>query len=370
MRFECSRTALIDAVSTVLKVVSNRTTMPILDGILIEVEDKLKLTGYDMETGIEYKVDADVFSTGSIVIKGRLLNEIVRKLPEEMVLVELGEKNILSIESGSAFFQLKGLNASDYPQVPVIPVTEHGNNFKVAQKTLKEMINQTSFAASTDESRAVLNGINIFTEQDELNVVAIDGFRFAVRKETIKGSNFDDMNFIVPARSLNEVARILEDKEDPVTIAHSINHILFDTGNITLVSRLIKGEFLDYRGIIPTSYETSVTVSTQSLRDAFERVALVIQAEDRRFSVTIETKEEGKLDISAKTDIGSANEKIDIVMEGKYLDIDFNPKYFIEALKAIQEEEVNITFNGGLGPCVISPVEGDSFSYLLLPLRR
>ncbi|MDI9461323.1 MAG: DNA polymerase III subunit beta [Saccharofermentanales bacterium] len=365
MRFECSRTNLVEAINTVQKAVSSRSTIPILDGILLEVTDQIKLTGYDLETGIESKLDAEIYKAGSIVIKSRLLGDIVRRLPEEAVHFNKEDNNIITIESGSSSFQLRGLPAEDYPKIPIV---EDARQMIVPQKTLKEMIMQTSFAASIDESRPILNGINIISEQGTLSLVAIDGFRLAVRKEQIAG-DLPDSQFIVPARTLNEVARVLED-DGNVNIFTSHNHILFDMGKVLVVSRLIQGEFMNYNSILPRNHETSMTISTRNLLSAFERASLVIRAEDRRFSVTLQTNRDDILSISAKTDIGASHEELNIAMSGKLFDIDFNPKYFIEALKVIPDEEVLITFNGSLGPCVINPVEKDAFSYLVLPLRR
>ncbi|NLB10531.1 MAG: DNA polymerase III subunit beta [Clostridiaceae bacterium] len=365
MRFECSRTNLVDAITTVQKAVSSRSTMPILDGILLEVSDSIKLTGYDLETGIEYKLDAEIYMTGSVVINSRLFGNIARRLPEESVLLEMKENNIITIESGLSSFQLRGLPAEDYPKIPIV---EEAKQLTVPQNILGEMILQTSFAASIDESRPILNGINIISEQGSLSLVAIDGFRLAVRKEEIEGK-LPDSQFIVPAKTLNEVARVLTE-EGNVIISISHNHILFDMGRVLVVSRLIQGEFMDYNSILPRNLETSMTINTKNLLDAFERASLVIRAEDRRFSVTLQTNSDEVLSISAKTDIGASQEELNIAMSGKLFDIDFNPKYFVDALKVIPDEEILITFNGSLGPCVIKPVEGDSFNYLVLPLRR
>lgn len=364
MRFECSRTNLVEAINTVQKAVSLRSTMPILDGILLEVTDNIKLTGYDMETGIEYNLPAEIYKTGNVVINSRLFGNIVRRLPEEAISFELKEGNIINIESGSSSFQLRALPAEDYPKIPIV---EEAKKMTLPQGILKEMILQSSFAASIDESRPILNGINVIAEKKSLSLVAIDGFRLALRKEEIEGE-LTDTQFIVPARTLNEVARVLDDGLVELSISH--NHILFDMGSVLVVSRLIQGEFMDYNSILPRNQESSMTITTKSLLDAFERASLVIRTEDRRFSVTLQTNNDEVLSISAKTDIGSSHEELNIAMSGKLFDIDFNPKYFVEALKVIPDEEILITFNGSLGPCVINPVEGDSFSYLVLPLRR
>lgn len=368
MKFICSRERLMEAVSIVQKAVATRSTLPILDGILIEAAagSGLKLTGYDLETGIECKVEADVPESGSLVLNARMFGDIVRKLPDDIVSIENSGSLGVTIDSGSSHFSIKGIRADDFPKIPIV---EDAGQLRVKQNIMRDLIRQTIFAVSTDESRPVLNGCCLVSDGKTLEMVAIDGFRLALRRH---GSEepMPEMRYIIPGKALNEVARILQASETTVDISQSQNHILFDTGRVKLVSRLIQGDYMNYRSIIPQSAETTIQISTQAMLDAIERAALVISSEDRRFPVRLATPDNDTLVVSANTDIGTLREEIAISMSGSKIDIDFNPRYFLDALKAIDDDQVSIAFNGAMGPCVIKPIDSDEFSYLVLPLRR
>ncbi len=366
MKILCSRDRLIESIGIVQKAVATRSTLPILDGILIEVTDRVKLTGYDLETGIECFVDADIMDPGSIVINSRIFGEIIKKLPDDIVTIEIQGNNAIAIESGTSKFSIKGIPAEGYPRLPVV---ENSAKAPLPQKALKDMIRQTLFAVSTDESRPILNGSYVVCDGTHLEIVSIDGFRLALRRREI-GKDLPTLKFIVPGRALGEVGRILGNTDDPVDIYPSQNHILFDTGKIKLVSRLIQGDYMNYRGIIPQTAETSVRISPQVMMQAMERASLVITSEDRRFPVRLSMGGDDVLVVSANTDVGALREEINVDMSGSPIDIDFNPRYFLDALRAVDDEEIMVSFNGGMGPCVLRPVEGDAFAYLVLPLRR
>ncbi len=366
MKFVCAKESLVEAITTVQKSIATRTPLPILEGILIEAAEEVKLTGYDLETGIECKVVADILSEGSIVINARMFGEIARKLPESTVAIETGANNTVAIESGSSRFTIKCMAAENYPKLPLV---EESDRISLPQKLLRDMIRQTLFAVSTDESRPILNGCYIKCEDQVVEMVAIDGFRLALRRSEI-GADVRAMSFIVPGKALNETGRILENVDDPVEIYSTQNHILFDTGKVRLVSRLIQGEYMNYRSFIPTAAETTIVISTQAFLSAMERASLIITSEDRRYPVRLTTDTDDQLVISATTDVGAMKEEVAISSLGNSIDIDFNPKYFLDALKAIEDEEISVVFNGSLGPCVIRPVEENRFAYLVLPLRK
>ncbi len=366
MKFNCLKEHFVEAISTVQKAVSTRSTMPILDGILIEVSDSVKLTGYDLEIGIEYKFEADVSQQGSIVIKSRVLGDIIRKLPEDIVYFEAGTGGGVVIESGSSKFTIKGLDADGYPKIPEV---EEYEKISLPQADFKSMIQQSIFAVSNDESRPVLNGSNIKITENNLEMVAIDGFRLALRRLQLEKET-PDISFIVPGKSLSELARIGALGEENIAIYKSSNHIMFEMDNVKLVSRIIAGEYMNYESIIPKTAETTVTLNSSQLLSAVERAHLIITSDERKFPISLKTDESDRLIVSANTDIGSVREEMSIVQSGNLIDIDFNPRYFIDALKSIRDEEVEISFNGNMGPCVIRPIEGNTFEYLVLPLRR
>ena len=347
MKFNCSKNSLDSAISIVQKAVKTNSTVPILDGILIQAEgSSIKLTGYDLETGIEADVNSDISSEGSVVVNSKIFGEIIRKLPEDMVTITTDDRFQLSIESGSTVFNIRGNSAENYPKIPVI-----GNNNKIIlpQAMLKKMINKTIFSLV----------------RKELGLEAL--------RKTFAGEEFPKMSYIIPGKALNEASKIFDDKteDEEVIIYSSENHLLFDIGHVRIVSRLIKGPFVAYNSIIQKNPKSVMTINKKALLDAVERAALIILNDERRCPVQFYMNESGTvLTVGANTDCGTLREDIDSNLTGEKIDIDFNARYLIDALKNIDEETIKMEFNGGQGPCIITPVEGDDFVYLILPIRR
>lgn len=366
MKFICSRDQLMEGISIVQKAVASRSTMPVLEGILIEAGEQLKLTGYDLETGIEWQMEADVMEEGSIILNARMFGDIIRKLPEDIVSIESAANQTVKIECNSTHFSIRGLSADDYPRIPEV---EEEQIIHLPQRLFKEMIRQTIFAVSTDESRPILNGAFFKAEGRQIEMVAIDGFRLALRQQTLE-SDLPDLKFIIPGKALLEVGRVLDSVDDQVAIQLSRNHILCDTGRVKIVSRLIQGEYMNYMGILPQTAETTMTISPEAMLNAIERAHLVITTEERRFPVRLTMPDDETLVVSANTEVGTLREEISVAMTGERIDIDFNPRYFIDALRVIEEDEITIVFNGSMGPCVLKPADSDEFAYLVLPLRR
>ena len=367
MKFFCKKTDLSEAISIVMKAINRNSTVKILDGILIETgENKIKLTGYDLETGIEAEVIADIFEEGSVVVESKIFNDIIRKLPDENIDIKVDDKFQLSINSGSVNFNIKGLDGEPYPKIPSI---ETDNKIVIGQKILKNMINHTSFAVSTDATRAKLTGLNIISDGKTLTLVAIDGFRMALNREDV-GEDFPTMNYIIPGKSMNELSKILSDNDTEVVVYHSSNQILFDIGDVRLISRLIQGDFVNFESIIVKNPKTVMTIERKKLMDSIDRAALLIMTDERRCPVSLSMPDDSTLVVSANTETGDHKESIDIKVTGDLIDIDFNSKYFIDALKNIDDDEITIEFNGSQGPCIIKPTEGDKYIYLILPIRR
>lgn len=365
MKLVCQANEFKTAVLNCQRAVAIRSTMPILDGILIEVEDDIQMTGYDMEIGITCRVPAEVISTGRIVITAKMLSEIVRKLPDETVSIEVDAQEQVTIESGKSVFKIKGRAADTFP---VVPVVEKENELSMSQKVLKNMIRQTIFAVSTDESRRNLNGALLKCEGTTIEMVAIDGFRLALRRE-VSAVELKPMEFIIHGKALRELMSILEDDISGITMYTTLNHIMFNFGNVRMISRLIQGEFMSYNNLIPTTYGTIMNVKTKKLHRAIERAMLLIDTDNMRFPVNFKT-EGSLLVVDEQTNNGNLHEEIEVELKGNNIDIDFNPSYFSDALKVIDDEQVSIHFNGQTGPCIIKPLEGDGFAYLVLPLRR
>jgi len=365
MKVICSKENLMEGINIVQKAVSTKTTLPILEGILIEAGNEFKLTGNDLEIGIECIVEADIKSQGSIVINSRMLGDIVRRLPDAEVLIEEKENNLVVIECENSLFEIKGISAAGFPALPVI---EKENSIKISQKLIKDMIKQTIFAVSVDENRPILTGTLMEFKSGKLSVVSIDGFRLALRTNTIK-NDVPDRNVVVPGKNLNEISKVMQAVDDDITIYSTNNQIMFDMGSTKIVARLLEGEYLNYRGIIPQDCETKVKINTKELLASFERASLIILSEERRFPVKINITDDLMV-INSNTDVGTVREELRVEMEGGNIDIAFNPRYFIEALRVIEDEYININFTSSIGPCTIRPIQGDAFAYLILPIRK
>lgn len=363
MKVICSKEQLLDGINIVQKAVSSKPALPILEGILLEAGDNFKLTGNDLEMGIEYYVNADIKEPGKVVLNSRMFGEIVRRLPDSEVLVEVKENHLVVIECENSHFELKGLSSEGYPALPEI---KKENAFKVSQKSIREMIRQTVFAVGIDENRPILTGSLIECKENELIFVSIDGFRMALRKNIRENEN-SNFSVVVPGKTLNEIVKIMQPIEDEVFIYNSKNQILLDTGNCKIVSRLIDGEYLNYKSIIPNEYETKIKVKRKDMLSSLER-AYLITTEDKKYPVKFNIKDE-KVVISSNTELGAVREEIYTDINGSNMDIGFNPKYFIEALRVIDDEEIEIFFTSSVGPCTIRPIEGESFAYMILPIR-
>lgn len=365
MKLICSKENLLEGINIVQKAVSTKTTLPILEGILIEADDKIKMTGNDLEIGIECYVEADVKTSGSVVLNSRMFGDIVRRLPDSEVLLEVKENNAVTIECENSLFEIKGIAPEGFPSLPSI---QKENGIKMSQKVIKDMIKQTIFAVSTDENRPILTGSLFEYKAGKLTIVSIDGYRLALR--TIKpNSELEDRSLVIPGKTLNEISKIMQPVDEELTIYAAGNQILFDMGNCIMVSRLLEGEYLNYMGIIPKEHETKVTVNTKELLACFERASLVITNDDRRYPVKLDISDE-LLVITSNTEIGNVREEIRVEMEGKKLEISFNPRYFIDSLRVIENESINICFTTSIGPCIIKPLQGDDFAYLILPIRK
>lgn len=365
MKFICSKENLLEGINIVQKAVSSKTTFPILEGILLEADDKIKLTGNDLEIGIECYVEADVKSTGRIVLNSRMFGDIIRRLPDAKILIEVKENDVVVIECESSLFEIRGMSPEGFPALPSI---EKVNGIRISQKVIKEMIKQTIFAVSVDENRPILTGSLFEYKSGSLTIVSIDGYRLALRR-LLQDSQVQDCNMVIPGKTLNEISKIIQPVDDELTIYATENQILFDMGNCTMVSRLLEGEYLNYSGIIPKEHETMVTVNTKELLACFERASLIIVNDERRYPVNLDISDDMMV-ITCNTEIGNVREEIRVEMDGKKLDIAFNPRYFIDALKVIENETVNIYFTTSIGPCTIKPVQGDDFAYLVLPIRK
>ncbi|AKL93528.1 DNA polymerase III subunit beta DnaN [Clostridium aceticum] len=363
MRFSCEKKTLVHSTTIVQKAVSSKTTLPILKGIYIEVlENYLKLVATDLEIGIEHTVEVNTYQEGAVVVDARLFSEIIRKLPDAKVEITLKENNQLSIKCENSEFNIVCYDPQDFPELPSI---EEEYSYEITQDLFKNMIRQTVFAASQDETRPVLTGALMEIEEDTLNMVALDGYRLALRKGKIQASI--DNKVILPAKTLNEINRILTDEEETIHITLTENHALFIIGTTKLISRLLEGEFISYKQIIPKEYKSKVKVKTKSLLDSIERASLL--AREGKNNLVKFVIDDDKMTISSNSELGKVQEEIFIELEGDSIEIAFNSKYFIDALKIIEDEEVYLEFTTSLSPGILKPVTNDYYIYLILPVR-
>ena len=367
MKFKCSRNDLINCLSSVTKSASAKTTMPILEGILIEtIGNNVKFTTNDLEIGSEYIIKATVEVEGKTVVDNKMFNEIIRKLEAEEITFEV-DNNIFVIKSASGIFKLSTMNPEEYPKLPVFNVD---NSITIKQGIFKDMVKKTIFATSQDENRPVYTGALVTVEDNVLKVVAIDGFRLALKQHLLETNN-NNFKAIIPGRTLSELLKILSDDEATVKIGVNRNQALFEMGECIVVSRIIEGEFLNYNSVIPSEFETKVKVNTKSLLESLDRVSLFsreVSEKEKKAPLKVNISMDG-IEISCTSLAGDAKENVACVVEGKNLEIGFNPRYLIEALKVIENEEVLMNYTTNVSPMIIKPVHGNDYIYMVLPVK-
>ena len=366
MRFSCSQSTLVKALNIVSKAVTSRTTIPILKGILINVDENgfVTMSSSDLDISIENKFEVVDFEPGEIVVQAKLFGDIIRKLPSDIIYIEEKEGN-LTIRCSSSEFNIIGSPSDEFPK---INLGENGEKLVFDKEVLKEMIKKTSFAASVDESRGVITGVLFEIKEDSFNMVALDGFRMAVTREFVK--NAADQSFIIPARTLNEVQKILSETDtenEDVELILNEKRALFIIDNIKVVIRLLDGEYVKYNDILPKESQLKVVLNRSDLMEAIERASLFAKVgKNNLIKLNIQ---ENELEITSKSEEGNVRENVYISREGKDLVIGFNSKYLIDSLKAIDDENIVMLFNTPISPCLITPVEGKEYEYLVLPVR-
>ncbi len=368
MKIICYKDKILKAINSVVKGVASKTPMPILEGILIQTNDnEIKLTTYDLELGIEYVMECDVKEQGSTVVNAIMFSEIIRKLPDTEIYITVNNNNLLEIECEGSHYKLATMNPDEFPELPKIEIE---NSIELEQNTLKNMIRKTIFAVSTEETRPILTGCLIETENNKLNIVAVDGFRLALRSVYLnkKTNNF---SAVIPGKTLNEINKILLDSFEVVKIGISKNQALFEMDNCKVVTRILDGEFLNYKNVIPNNWETRIRVNKVNLQDCFERISLIASSsieKEKKYPVKVQI-DIGKVTISCTNQTGDAKEELFISTEGRNLEVGFNPKYFLDSLKVIDDEEVFVEFGSSISPALIKPIENSDYVYMILPIR-
>lgn len=365
MKISCSTLKLSEAATNVQRAVSAKTSIPALEGILLNAEGEIvSLYGYDLEIGITTTIDARVTEPGSIVLNARLFCDILRKLPTDTVEISVDEKFLVTIKSGESTFSLIGISGQEYPEMPNV-----GDKTPIVlpQNLLKNMIRQTIFSVATGGSKPVHTGIRFEIGNGMIQLIAVDGFRLAVRKEPIANVEEESV-FVVPAKTLSEVSKLLLDDDIDLSIGIGNRHIIFEINSYSVISRLLDhNEFMDYQAAIPKTCVTSVRVNTRQFIESLERISLLIS--EKILNPVKCIFDDNTIRSTCATTLGSGQDQIAAIIQGDRVEIGFRSKFLLEALHAIDSDEVLVELNGALSPIKIVPIDGDRFLYMVLPVR-
>ena len=365
MKIVCDTNSLTEVCLNVQRCVPSKAVLPHIECILLKTagDDAIELNGFDLDLGVTTVMGVKVERPGAVVLNAKIFCDILRKLPGETVTIECDEKNVCTLRSGDFRSTQISLAPEEYPELPKI--TDE-TTFRINQNVIKEMIRQTIFAVSLDDSKAVHRGIKFEIEPGEIRMVALDGYRLAIRRDFID-YNGDPVSFVVPAKTLAELIKLTGDEDEFVILKKGKRHISFTVKGYELISKLLEGDFLDYRAAIPTAKTTVVRVNSKLLIDSIERISTVITEKMRsplRFIF-----DEDQIKISVVTAKGDNDDRVPASVDGKRTEIGFNNRFLLDALRSADTDEVMIHLNGPFSPAIILPPEGDSFLYLVLPVR-
>lgn len=364
MKLVCSKSNLLSGVQIVSKAVPNKTTMSILECILVDAtKGVITLTANDMEMGIETTIDGDILEKGIIALDAKIFLEIVRKLPDNDITIQTDENYMTTITCEKAKFNIIGKSGEDFSYLPEI---EREESISLSQFTLKEVVRQTIFSISDNDNNKMMSGELFDINQDELRVVSLDGHRISIRKIGLR-ENYKPRKVIVPGKTLNEISKILSGDTDKfVNIFFTSKHIVFEFDDTTVVSRLIEGEYFPIEQMLSSDYETKVRINKKELLSCIDRATLLVKEGDKKPIIINIT--DGDMELKINSALGSMNENIDIDKQGKDLMIGFNPKFLIDALRVIDDEQVDLYMVNPKAPCFIKNEE-ESYIYLILPVN-
>lgn len=363
MIFICNKQKLQDSISICQKAITGKSTMAVLEGIYINAtKDGLTLIGSDIDVCIETKVEADVIEEGKVVIDSKIFGEIIRKLPNSDVRIEVIENDTVQIICEKSVFNVVYMNADEFPSLPSLNADKE---LKVPQNILKNMIKSTSFAIAQDEARPILQGILFEIKDKNLNLVALDGYRMAIKSEYIY-SDFD-IEVVIPGKTLNEVSKILEDVESIVNITFTNNHILFNLGETKIISRLLEGKYVNYSSLLPQEHKLLINVKRQELQNGLERASLM--SKESNGNLVKLSIQEDSIVITSNSQLGTVREEVGAIVQGDQIEIAFNSRYILDVLKNMEDETVELRMTSSVSPCVINEKNTDSYKYLVLPVR-
>ena len=365
IKFSCEKVFLQNAIAVTSRAVAQKSSIPALEGLLIHADQQLTISGYNMQTGIRTNVFANVVEGGDIVLNARLFGDIIRRMPDDMITFTADEKMMVHVSCGDADFDILGLSAADYPDLPEV---EDEYAVSMQQKVLRSMIEEVAFAVSTNESRPVHTGALFEIADMSLSMVAVDGFRLALRREPLEHIDGGAFKFVAPGAALNEVEKICADTDDMVTVTQGKRHLMFEAGATQLICRRLEGEFLDYKNAIPTTNPICIEVDNKTMIESLDRVSVVI-SEKLKSPVRCLFSQD-RVYMSARTGNGEARDICPVRGDGQELEIGFNNRYLMDALRYAPADTVKMQLNTGISPCIITPVDdSDNFLYMVLPVR-
>ena len=365
MHVTCDKTALSDALSVCVHAVAAKSPIPALEGILFSVDkEKITLSGYNTQMSIQKNLPCDTIETGACVLSARIFFDIVRKLHGDQIEIQVDNDLNATIRCGKSVFDLKAESADEYPDLPQV---NRSRGITLPCGLLRQMIGDTIFAISTNENKPVHTGSLFEIEGTDLRLISVDGYRLAVRHETVESFGGESFRFVVPGATLRELSRILPDSDEPVSVYPESKHGLFEFHETIMTTRLLEGEFLNYRTAVPADMPVRLTINKSELVDAVERVSLIIS--ERLKNPVRCLFEEETLKLSCVTALGRSYDAVTIPFCSEKIEIGFNNRYLLDALKACPDEEVVLELKSGLSPCLLKPLEGDQFLYLVLPVR-
>ena len=365
MRFTCEKSMLVTGLNITGRTVAQKSALSAIEGILCRAGVGLNLTGYNMETAITYQIEAEVSDAGACILPAKLFGDIIRRLPEGPVTVVVDDNYKVSIRAGYASFTISAEPADDYPELPDVG---SGRSIRIPQTALKELISGTIFAVSENQGRPIHTGVKFEVADDTVSAIAVDGFRLARRTYHTEEPTGRELSFVVPAQGLKEVEKIVSDNDEDVAFTLGSKHILFQMGCATLICRLLEGDFLDWRRVVPTNCPIKLVANVSELASSIERVGLIVSEKYKSPVRCIFSSQE--LLLRTNTTIGAAEDRCTIAGDGKELEIGFNVRYLADALRAIPSEEVVLELTNGLSPIVLTPVDKkQDYSYMVLPVR-
>ena len=366
MKLICSKNLLVEALGVVARAASSRATMPILECCLLQCDEQgLKVTANDLELAIQTNyIESDVIETGSAALDIKVFSDIVRGLAGPQIEITVDEKQLTSIKSGKSEFKILGMNALDFPAIPKVGKQE---SVKISSNQFKNMIRQTVFSVSQDNSKPVLCGQLIDIKNDDIKMVSVDGFRISMRKWVLDDSDAV-VKMVVPGKSMDEISKILpSDADSVINFYYTESHVMFELETCTVVSRLLEGEFINYENMFTSEVTTMITAQRSEILESINRATLI--SRDAKKNPVRLNISNSVVAISCNTEMGTSHEEISVLQDGPDLEIAFNPRYLTDVFKTLDAEKITISFTSSLSPCIIRVEGSDDYKYLVLPLR-